>query len=462
MQAWQQFLTVLESDLGADTVQKWLRSLKVVHFDAGNLYLEAVDSFQISWFEEHIRAKARKHLVNNNFNPIKIHLSCSTPIEPENSDIVASVEQKSLSSVKSHFELLVDTLDPHALLDNFIVTETSKMIYELVCSISGFKKASPFPAELGQFNPIYVYGPSGSGKSHLLMGLTHALKQKQVTTCYVKMETFTENVVAAIRSGNMQDFRRAYRNVDVLIVDDVHILSKKTATQEEFFHTFNTLHTIGKQIVLSANCAPAFLQDIEPRLVSRFEWGIALPLGTLNKDELIRMIESRLSTLEFPLNKKVIEFLLETFSYHLKSLHKAIEALVLRSHTAKYTIKSITLRETDVKEILSDLIAQTKQQLLNPQKIVQSVAEHYGIKSEDILGKSQSQDCAVPRQIAMYLCRNRLKMPYTQIGQFFKRDHSTVISSVNNIKDKREDQESEMDGILRILGKKLESLVDAG
>jgi chromosomal replication initiator protein len=259
----------------------------------------------------------------------------------------------------------------------------------------------------------------------------------------------------------MQDFRRAYRNVDVLIVDDVHTLSKKTATQEEFFHTFNTLHTIGKQIVLSANCAPAFLQEIEPRLISRFEWGIALPLGTLNKEELIRMIEGRLSALEFPLNKKVIEFLLETFSYHLKSLHKAIEALVLRAHTSKHTIKSITLRETDVKEILRDLIDQTKQQLLNPQKIVQSVAEHYGIKSEDILGKSQSQDCALPRQIAMYLCRHRLKMPYTQIGQFFKRDHSTVISSVNNIKDKKEDQESEMDGTLRVIGKKLESIVES-
>jgi chromosomal replication initiator protein len=283
----------------------------------------------------------------------------------------------------------------------------------------------------------------------------------EISTCYVKMETFTENVVAAIRTGNMQDFRRAYRSVDVLIVDDVHTLSKKTATQEEFFHTFNTLHTIGKQIVLSANCAPAFLQEIEPRLISRFEWGIALPPGILNKEELIRMIEGRLSALEFPLNKKVIEFLLETFSYHLKSLHKAIEALVLRAHTAKHAIKSITLRETDVKEILKDLIDQTKQQLLNPQKIVQSVAEHYGIKSEDILGKSQSQDCALPRQIAMYLCRHRLKMPYTQIGQFFKRDHSTVISSVNNINDKKGDQESEMDGTLRVIGKKLESIVES-
>jgi chromosomal replication initiator protein len=459
MQAWQKFLTALESDLGADTVQKWLRPLKVIHFDAGNLYLEAVDSFQITWFEEHIRAKARKHLVNNNFNPIKIHIS-SASLEDQSNELAALDETKNIRPLKPHFELVVDNLDSSARLEDFIVSETSKMVFEIIASLSGIRQNSTFPVELGQFNPIYMYGPSGSGKSHLLMALTTALQKNGVSARYVKMETFTENVVAAIRSGNMQDFRKSYRLVDVLLVDDVHILSKKTATQEEFFHTFNTLHTIGKQIILSAHSAPMFLQDIEPRLISRFEWGITLPLGILNREELKAMIEKRLILLGFPLSTRSIDFLLDTFSSHLKSLHKAIDALVLRAHSSKIKIKSTALQEKDIRDILHDLIAQTQRNVLNPQKIVQIIAECYGIKSEDVLGKSQSHECTLPRQIAMFMCRNKMKMPFTHIGQFFRRDHSTVISSVNLIKEKEESSDQELLTTLRQISKKIEALAD--
>ena len=453
MQAWQQFLTALESDLGADTVNKWLRPLKVVHFDAGNLYLEAADSFQIVWFEEHIRAKARKALVNNNYNPIKIHLSSSS--------IDSVVKEPPIKGsnfpIKAPFTLQVDTLDPLATLDNFIVTESSILLFDLVASISGFKKDSTHPTALGQFNPIYIHGGSGTGKSHLLMGIAHSLAQNKISACYVKMETFTENVVSAIRSGNMQEFRKAYRMADVLIVDDVQVLSKKTATQEEFFHTFNTLQTVGKQIILSANCSPAFLVDIEPRLVSRFEWGITLQIGLLEQQDLLKMLEKRLELLSFPLTKQALEYLVETFSFHLKSLHRAIEALILRTHSTNTKTVSHYLTPKDIEVLLSDLIEDTRRQVLNPQKIIQSVAEFYGIKGEDILGKSQSHEYTLPRKIAMYLCRQKIKMPFTQIGQFFHRDHSTVMSSVSYIK---ESDDVELTASLKMLGKKIESLTD--
>lgn len=459
MQAWQQFLTALESDLGADTVSKWLRSLKVIHFDAGNLYLEAPDSFHVAWFEEHIRARAKKLLVNNNFNPIKIHLSSPGPDTPEG-NTSSSPAKPSLPFSKPHFTLQVDTLDPMATLENFIVTDSSKLVFELISSISGYKKDGAYSPQLGQFNPIYIHGASGTGKSHILMGLAHQLVKQKISASYVKMETFTENVVAAIRSGTMQEFRRAYRHVDVLIVDDVHILAKKTATQEEFFHTFNTLHTSGKQIVLSANGSPVFLQEIEPRLISRFEWGLTLQLGKLEQEDIRAMLQKRLELLDFPMQKKSLDFILETFSYHLKSLHKAIEALILRTHNAKPAFPSDKLMEKEIKMILSDLIEQTKHQILNPQRIAQAVAEFYGIKSEDILGKSQSHEFTLARQIAMFLCRHKIKMPYTQIGQFFHRDHSTVMSSVNNIQQKQEESDKELLAVLQMLSKKLDSLAD--
>ena len=156
--------------------------------------------------------------------------------------------------------------------------ENNTIVYRLFCELTGYnpiaeKYEQPVVA-LGAFNPIYLWGGSGSGKTHLLMALTHAFKQRGLNALYARAETFTEHVVAAIRSSEMQSFRKAYRHVDVLLIDDVHVFARKDATQEEFFHTFNTLHTSGRQIILTSKCAPSLLQEIEPRLISRFEWGI--------------------------------------------------------------------------------------------------------------------------------------------------------------------------------------------
>jgi chromosomal replication initiator protein len=458
MQAWEQFLTALESDLGAETVNKWLRTLKIVHYDAGNLYLEASDSFQISWFEEHVREKAKKKLVNNNFNPIKIHIS-SLEIETQTPSFKSSKHQYS-APLKSEFNLLRDLLDPHALFSHFVTCPSNQMSLECLKSICCSSLQQKNPISLAQFNPVYIYGPSGCGKSHLLMAACNELNQSSIKACYVKMETFTENVVSAIRSGNMQEFRSSYRNIDVLIVDDVHILAKKTATQEEFFHTFNTLHTLGKQIILSSNCSAQNLQDIEPRLTSRFEWGLPLHILPYQNEEVIAIINKKLYLLDFPLQNEVIEHIAQIFSHHLKSVHKAIDALILRLHTSKASIKSEHIKVNDVDTMLKDLIDAAKIAVLNPSKIVQAVAEIFGIKSSDILGKSQSHDCSFPRQIAMYLCRQNIKMPFTQIGQFFQRDHSTVISSVSCIKEKIENKDVDLCATLSKLQKKMASIIE--
>lgn len=445
MQAWEQFLSALESDLGADTVNKWLRPLKVLHFDAGNLYLEATDSFQLSWFEEHIRARARKMFVNNNYNPIKIHLS--GPVD-------SFYKEKSISPTRatsSHHStapssLTKDTLDPDATLTSFITTDKNTLAVSLLHSLLEQDNQAVL------YNPIYLYGPAGTGKSHLLMAITKELQAKGLRALYVKMDTFTENVVSAIRSGNMHSFRHMVRDVDALIVDDMQVLAKKTATQEEFFHTFNTLHTSGRQIILSANSPPFMLQDIEPRLTSRFEWGITLSLGILEKEEISQIIHKRLQKLSLLLDDKTLEHLLSSFSYHLSSLHKAVDALALRasqSQTCQIDIPSLN-------RLLSDLLQSKEKSLLTPQKIIQAVAEHYGIKIEDILGRSQNQEYTQPRQIAMYLCREKMKAPFTQIGQFFKRDHSTVMSSVNLIKEKLLKKEMSFPSDLCLIQKKLD------
>jgi chromosomal replication initiator protein len=424
MKAWDDFLISLAQDLGQETVDRWLKSLKVVHFDAGNLYLEAKDAFQAAWFEEHIRAKARKSLLNNNSRPVKVHLSF----------IEAARKPKKNSVWKPVLNLSADALDPKSTFETFLGEKNRDLFREALESRS--------------FNPIYLHGPSGSGKTHLLMAAAHFLKEKQFSCFYVRAETLTEHVVAAIRTGAMQKFREIYRNHDVLLIDDIDVIAGRSATQEEFFHTFNTLHAAGRQIILSAKVPPARLSGIEPRLTSRFEWGLVFPLQKLDGPELQNLLNLRMQEAEFPLGSGVREFLTAQF-FSPKSLLRALDALMLRAHLDHLDPEKITASQAA--SIASKLLEEEKKALLTPEKIVRAVAAGYGIKASDIFGKSQTQQCALPRQIAMYLCRTHLKMSFMKIAAQFCRDHSTVMSSIKSVEKKLESLKPELTEITQKL-----------
>lgn len=441
MQSWEKFLAQQEKELGVETVNRWLRSLKITHFDARNLYLEAKDTFQFIWFEEHIRKILDASFVNNNNKPIKVHLAL--PQSPLNQPAAKkgknSRYSKSayLNSMQEKFTLVFDQLDPILTFSNFVNTESNLLAYKLLCKVTNYDPASEkcvtADNELAAFNPIYLYGESGSGKTHLLLATAHALKMRGLHVIYVRSQTFTEHVVSAIRAGEMSLFREAYRNIDILLIDDVHVFSRKGATQEELFHTFNTLHLAGKQIILSANCSPAELQFIEPRLVSRFEWGIVLPLEPTSDENLIRILQRKTQALKFPLHPKVQEFLVTTFASSPKAMIQALEALILRIHLKKQNFIPSQLTVPIVKEILTDMIQQEELAAITPDRIVQTVSEFFGIPSEDLFSKSQSREAVLPRQIAMHFCRSRLNMPFTHIGDLFGRDHSTAMSSIRRI-----------------------------
>jgi chromosomal replication initiator protein len=250
---------------------------------------------------------------------------------------------------------------------------------------------------------------------------------------FVRAETFTEHVVQAIRLGQMIEFRKIYRDIDVLIIDDVHIFSKKTATQEEFFHTFNTLHTSGRLILLSANVAPPKLTEIEPRLVSRFEWGISLNVEVADR---ALILEKKATLWNLPLSSELKQFLLEKCP---KEPLLALQALVFRT-------KGETVTPEIAARLLKDLLAKEEENVLTADAIVKTLASHYGVTSEDLLGKSQMREYVLPRQMAMYLCRKKLKLPFQKIGELFGRDHSTVMSSVKliekNLKEKKIEEPS--------------------
>lgn len=429
MQAWEEFLKLQEKELGEEIIQKWLRNLKVLKYDACNLFLEAKDSFQSLWFEEHIRSKAEAKLLNKNHKKIKIHLSIANSPTSEKKRPISSNKSRQ-ESKGSPFQLTFDDLDPLCLFQNFVVTEDNLLIHKLLSEITGLSD-TPKTA-LGSFNPIFFHGPSGSGKTHLLMSLAHSFRSQGLKTIYVRAELFTDHVVTAIRAGEMSTFRQAYRNTDVLLIDDVHIFSRKGATQEEFFHTFNTLHLAGKQIILTANVSPQELQLIEPRLISRFEWGIVLPLKQAQEQDRLALLNRKAQALQIELPAKISDYLLETFTSNPKTLIKAFEALVLRLHLdSNHSIQNLSVNS--VKTLLSDLLNEESKAALTFEKIIQAVAEHCGVRHEDILGNSQTRECTLPRQLAMYICRDKLKMPFMKIGDHFSRDHSTVMASVKHI-----------------------------
>lgn len=416
MLAWEHFLTHLEQQFGSEAIQKWIRPLKVVRFDAGNLYLEAADSFQLSWFEEHIRPLLKEKFVNpNTQRPIRVHFQ-SPPSLSKN----APLKEESVS-----FSVHADPLDPQFTLGHFIPFSQPCIPLQILSDVA----SSPSP-----FNPIYLYGPKNSGKTHLLMGVAQALQKKGKRVFYVRAETFTEHVVQAIRLGIMQDFRKIYRDIDVLIVDDVHVFSKKNATQEEFFHTFNTLHTLGRFILLSSQVPPSQLREIEPRLVSRFEWGIVLNLEKANAEQILR---KKAELWKISLSEELLQFLLTQFS---RDPLLALQALALRSEGKKTAILNVELAT----RLLKDLWEEEQKNAMTPEKIIKAVAAHYGIKGEDLIGKSQLREVVIPRQVAMYLCRQQLKLAFQKIGEIFERDHSTVMASIKRIQKGIEDKEKEL------------------
>jgi chromosomal replication initiator protein len=420
MRAWEEFIESLESELGSPTVAKWLRPLKVTRFDAANLYLEAQDSFQISWFEEQLRKKAEGELLNPNGRPIKVHLSLPSDEEKK---------PRTKASKENEFELTFDGLDGSFTFANFHGSPGNQLAHELLRTLCTGDRVD---LTLGTYNPIYLHGAEGTGKTHLLMATAKALSDKGIHALYARAETFTDHVVRAIRAGEMQLFRKAYRNIDVLLIDNIQLLARKGATQEELFHTFNTLHLAGRQLILAADCAPGELKSVEPRLVSRFEWGLAVQLHPPSEKEMRLILADRAQMLGLKLSKEIADFLIATFSRSLKVTVRALEALILRAHLEKGATQ---LNLATARRFLSDLINEEADSLLTTDRIVEKVAGHFGIQTGDILGKSQRKECALPRKVAMYLIRSKLSLSFPEIGRFFARDHSTVITSVRNIEE---------------------------
>ena len=444
MKAWTQFLDTLETSLGSPVVEKWVRSLKVVSFDACNLYLEAKDAFQALWFEEHVRSLVQKSLVNPNNHAIQVHISVANisvkpndSIKRSNSDISFSTNSDSL-------------LEPTALFETYVRSDSNTLPFKIFKQMASGAE----PIDIS-FNPIYLYGKAGSGKTHLLMATAHALSKQGYKARYVEAESFTSDLVKSLRNGQVMDFRQSYRDVDILFIDNIDVLSGKAATQEEFFHTFNTLHLAEKFIVLASRRSPSQLEKIEPRLVSRFEWGLSIEVHAPPSECYSQIYQRRALALNATLSPRVEEFLLRSFKDNFRGAIKALDTLIMRSHIQQIPVSQLSPHKAHL--LIADLIESEKNKRIGPDTIIKAVADYYGLTKEDLMSKAQSRDIAQPRQVAIYLCRNVIKMPLKRIGSFFSKDHSTVLSSIRRIDDHRQNRKNNIHTVLPELMRMLEN-----
>lgn len=444
---WDEFIHRLEKEFGADTLNRWVRPLQFLGIEKGKVLFEANDSFQALWFEEHIRHMLPSFVDPESSSPIPVVLKVKG--QAKKKKVIVEPEKES-------FGLDFEELDPTCTFEQYITTPENEIVTRLLdemCTVITQRKLqslSPITGKIAQHsdipNPIYIYGPSGSGKTHLMMSIAHRLRRCSVNVIWARAERFTDHVIRSIRAGEMSHFRSLWRTTDVLIIDDIQHLARKIATQEEFFHTFNTLHLAGKQIILTSNCSPRQLQHIEPRLVSRFEWGIVLPCEPLPKRQLHTLIEQKAKLLQFQISPRISDFLIEVFGSNPKSCLKALHALALRLQIGRVH-KTMPPLAT-IRDLLADLIEEESRHAMTGDKIIAAVSELYGITSADIIGKSQLKEYTLPRQIAIYLTRKHLKLPYMKIGDTFKRDHSTIMSAIKQIEKQISDHHSDVGSMI--------------
>ncbi|MGH9465452.1 MAG: chromosomal replication initiator protein DnaA [Thermoanaerobaculia bacterium] len=321
-----------------------------------------------------------------------------------------------------------DPFSPRYTFEKFVVGSSNQFAHAAARSI-GDKPG-------GSYNPFFLYGGVGLGKTHLLHAIGHQIRARQahLQVLYLPAEHFVNELITSLRFNRMQEFRERYRSIDVLMVDDIQFLANKERTQEEFFHTFNTLYTRQRQIVLTSDASPRHLRDLEERLRSRFEWGLIADIQPPDLETKVAILRRKAEQEVVELPDDVAIFI----ASQVKSNIRELEGLLNRvTAFASLTARPLTLELT--KETLKDILPDEDHRVL-PSELIKHVARHYGLKVSEIKSKSNSKQITFPRQVAMYLCKRLTDLSYPEIGkQFNDKHHSTVIYSVEKIEKLRAD-----------------------
>ncbi len=337
-------------------------------------------------------------------------------------------------------------LNPRYTFDTFVVGANNNLAHAASLAVA------ESPAEI--YNPLFIYGGVGLGKTHLMHSIAHYILEQNANSkvMYVTSEKFTNELIESIRNVNTTptEFREKYRNIDVLLIDDIQFIIGKESTQEEFFHTFNTLHESKKQIIISSDKPPKDILTLEERLRSRFEWGLTVDIQPPDYETRMAILKKKEELDGLQIDNEVMKYIATNVKSNIRELEGALTKIVALSRLKKQEV-NVTLAE----EALKDLISPDDKKQITPALIIDVISEHFSITSTDIYSVNKSRNIAYPRQIAMYLCRKLTDYSLSDIGKIMgNRDHTTVLHGIDKVEANMKKDPS-MQNTIEVLTKKI-------
>ena len=420
-QIWAKTLDTIKSELSEVSFNTWIKSCEPISISSDTITISVPNSFT-----QDILDKRYKDLVANS-----IEVVCSKLYKIEfviASEVYENEEHKNNTSSEKSIVVndeMSSTLNPKYTFNSFVIGNSNRFAHAASLAVA----ESPAKA----YNPLFIYGGVGLGKTHLMHAIGHYIldNNPNAKVVYVSSEKFTNELINAIKDDKNEDFRNKYRNVDVLLIDDIQFIAGKERTQEEFFHTFNALHDANKQIILSSDRPPKEIPTLEDRLRSRFEWGLIADIQVPDFETRMAILKKKADVENLNVANEVMGYIATKIKYNIRELEGALIIIIAYS--------SLTNREVTVdlaSEALKDIISKKQGKHVTIDIIQDIVASYYNLRIEDLKSQRRTRNIAYPRQIAMYLSRKLTDMSLPKIGEEFGgRDHTTVIHAYEKISE---------------------------
>jgi chromosomal replication initiator protein len=436
---WQATLGELELTLSKANFTTWFKHTYIASLENDKVIVCVPNTFTKAWLEKKYHQAIIKSLRNITGSPIR-EIIYKVEVRPQE-EVVTEIKTRAMADKpegpkpinlpqKDHWCEI--GLNPRYTFKNFVVGKGN----ELANAAAQASAAKPGES----YNPLFIYGGAGLGKTHLLQAIGHEVLAHfpHLRVLYVTCERFTNEFIHAVRGGKAKEFKDTYRNVDVLLVDDIQFLTGKEGTQEEFFHTFNALHQNNKQIVISSDRPPKAIPALEHRLLTRFEWGMMADISSPDFETRVAILANKCREKNYELDHEFLEFVASTIQSNIRELEGALNKII-----AYHQFKSLSPSRESIEEILQSFSPIQKRKSIAPRQVIETVAGYFELKVNDLLGKSREKRLAFPRQITMHILREEMKTSYPSIGQCLgNRDHTTAMHAYEKISNllKTDDQ----------------------
>lgn len=433
---WQAALGELELTLSKANFTTWFKNTFISNFENAKVIIAVPNTFTKAWLEKKYHESIVRSLRNATNNGVRevtyrVEVRNTTPIPSfsgaesmESSYNVPTLETSQDEQKAERSEGIGSVgLNPRYTFESFVVGKTNELAHASAMAVS----ASPGVT----YNPLFIFGGVGLGKTHLLQAIGHhVLKDKPNSKIlYATCERFTNDFIQAVRGGRGKEFKDLYRNLDVLLLDDIQFIAGKDSTQEEFFNTFNTLHQLNKQIVITADRSPKDIPGLEARIVSRFEWGMTADISNPDFETRVAILQGKSNEKNYKLSMDILRYIAGTIQSNVRELEGALNKVI-----AYHQFKSAEPTMESVQNLLQSFVPNIPKRNITPRKLLEIVIAYYDIRMDELLGKSREQRLAYPRQIAMYLLREEAKCSFPAIGkQIGSRDHTTAMHACNKI-----------------------------